>query len=100
MTHSTVNTEPESRGSTDEVLHTIDVTSLDSAGVETYDPEAEVGISGADRYGIAVRGQEDESLHIVWDHVAGELAVLNVSDATDVAQGTDIGEVVLEVVGY
>jgi hypothetical protein len=100
MTHSTTNTEPESAGSLDRVVHTIDVTSLDSAGVETYDPEAEVGISGADRYGVSVRGQEDETLAIVWDHIDGELKVKNRDDGTDVANNTDIGEVVLDVLGY
>jgi hypothetical protein len=99
MTHSTVETVPASAGSEDAVYHTIDVTSLDSAGVETYDPAAEVGIAGADRYGVSVRGQEDETLALVWDHVDGELKAKNRDDGTDVANNTDIGEVILEVVG-
>lgn len=99
MTHSTVNTERENSGSVDTVYHTIDITSLDAAGTENYDPDAELGLSDAAEYGVAVVGQEDESLHIVWDHVAEEIAVLNVSDGTDVADTTDVGEVVLEVTG-
>ena len=99
MTYSTVNRERENRGSVDAVFHTIDITSLDAAGVENYDPGTATGLEAPDEYGVRVVGQEDEALHIVWDHLAGELAVLNVSDATDVANNTDVGEVVLEVVG-
>lgn len=99
MTHTTISEEVENRGSTTAVFHTIDITSLDAAGAETYDPEAETNISGADRYGISVRAQEDESLQFTWDHVAADLSVTNVADGTAVTGGTDVGEVILEVVG-
>lgn len=99
MTHSTVNTEPENHGSVDAVFHTIDVTSLDAAGAEQYDPGAEVGLENAAEYGVSVRGVEDPTVQVAWDHVNEQLDVINVSDATDVASATDVGEVVLHVVG-
>lgn len=99
MTHTTVNEEDENRGSTDAVFHTIDITSLDAAGVENYDPETETNLSGADRYGVTVRGQEDPTVRVAWDHVNAQLDVINVSDGLDVADNTDVGEVILEVVG-
>lgn len=99
MTHATVTTEDENAGSTDAVYHAINITSLDSAGAESYDPQAETGVSGADRYGVSVRGQESSAYLITWDHVAGELSVVDAADGTDVAQGTDVGEVILELIG-
>jgi len=99
MTHTTVNSEDTNRGSEDAVFHTIDITSLDSAGAETYDPETETNLSGADRYGVSVRSTADETVLVRWDHVAGNLSVVNVADGTDVTSGTAVGEVILEVVG-
>jgi len=106
MTHSTINTEAENTGSLNSVLHTIDITSLDAAGAETYDPAAEVGLDGQDRFGVSVRGQENPGYQIVWDHINGQLAVKYAdydaaSDGVliDVPSATDVGEVVLEVVG-
>jgi len=100
MTHDTLNTETENAGSRDAVYHLINITSLDSAGVEQYDPEAEAGITGADDYGVSVRGQEDETVAIVYDTVDAELKVKNIADGTDVANNTAVGEVLLETVGY
>jgi len=100
MTHSTTDTEHENAGSRDVVYHTIDVTSLDAAGTEQYDPDAEVGLTGAGRYGVSVRGQESSDYAVTWDHINEALSVVNVADGTGVANNTDIGEVVLEVVGY
>jgi len=99
MTHNTVNTEPESGGSTEDVVHTIDITSLDSAGTEQYSPSDELGIQGADRWGVSVRGQADSSVQITWDHVNEQLDIVNVSDGTDVANNTAVGEVVLHATG-
>jgi len=99
MTYSTVNVERENHGSVEAVYHRVNVTSLDAAGVENYDPGTATGLEDAAEYGVSVVGQEDESLHIVWDHLAAELAVLNVSDGSDVANNTDIGEVLLKVEG-
>jgi hypothetical protein len=99
MTHSTTNTEHENAGSLDVVYHTIDITSLDSAGTEQYNPESEVGISGAALRGIDVRGAETNTHLVRWDHTAEEFYVQDVADGTDTANNTDVGEVVLEVVG-
>lgn len=99
MTHSTINTRAENAGSLDVVYHTIDITSLDAAGVENYDPEGATNLSGADVLGVSVRGLEDPTVQVAWDHVNGQLDVINVSDATDVTSGTDVGEVILEVTG-
>jgi len=99
MTHSTTNTERENQGSVDAAFHTIDITALDAAGSESYDPSAELGLEGATRYGVTVRGLADDSYRAVYNHTTGELAVTNAADGTDVASGTAVGEVVLHVVG-
>ena len=97
MTHSTVATDRENSGSFVSVYHTIDITSLDSSGAETYDPAAEADL--VDVLGISVNGQEADDLFVRWDHVANNLIVTNASDGTAVASGTDVGEVVLKVDG-
>lgn len=99
MAHDTFNVEPENAGSVDAVYHTIDITALDSAGAEPYDPSAELGIQGANRYGVSVRGQVDASVRATYDHTAGELSVVNIADGSDVAADTAVGELLLHVVG-
>lgn len=99
MTHDTISTERESSGSISTVFHTIDITSLDSAGVEQYDPETELNMSIGDR-GVGIRGVEDETLAVAWDHVDGELKVKSLSDGTDASDNADVGEVILRVDGY
>lgn len=99
MTYATINTEQENAGSKDVVYHTINITSLDGAGTEPYDPAAAVGISDASIYGVSVRGQETASLAIGYDHINGNLTVNELSDGTATTAGTDVGEVLLEVVG-
>lgn len=98
MTHSTVATEPENAGSVDAVYHTIDITSLDSAGTETFDPQSEVGVDPG-QHGVAVVGQADLSYLFVWDHTNGQLAVVSVADGSDVAGGTAVGQVRLRITG-
>jgi hypothetical protein len=99
MTHSTVATERENAGSVSVVYHVIDITSLDSGGTEQYDAEAEVGLSDAGRFGLDVRAKEDPTVAVSYDHLNDELNVVNVADGTNVANNTDVGEVMLEVVG-
>jgi hypothetical protein len=99
MTHSTIATERENAGSLDTVYHVIDITALDSAGTEQYAPGDEVGLDDPGRFGIDVRAQEDTSVLIQYDHVADELSVTNVDDGSAVANDTDVGEVMLEVMG-
>jgi hypothetical protein len=99
MTYSTTNVENENHGSVDAVVATVDVTSLANAGNEPIDTDAAFGLEDATRYGVRVAGQEDATYHIVWDHLNDQLRVVNVADGTDVTAGTDVGEVVLEVIG-
>lgn len=99
MTYSVTNTERENHGSVDAVYATVDITSLDSAGFEPLDVDATFGLGGADRYGISVRGVENSAYLVRWDHVNERLDVVDVADGTDTAAATDVGEVLLEVIG-
>jgi hypothetical protein len=99
MTYSVVNTERENHGSVDVAYVTIDITSLENAGNEPFDPGAVTGLDDAAEYGVAVRGAEDPTVQVAWDHVNEQLDVINVSDATDVTSTTDVGEVILKVEG-
>lgn len=96
MTHDSLNVEDESGGSVRSYYHTIDITSLDNAGVEDYDPGSRFGIGV---HGVAVVGQEPAGLFIRWDSVNEQLHVTDAADGTTVAQGTDVGEVILRVDG-
>jgi hypothetical protein len=99
MTHSTVDSERESGGSTETLFHTIDITSLDGAGTENYGPSTEAGVDVDHTGGVDVVGQADSAYLIRWDHVNEQLSVVNVSDGTDVAGGTAVGQVRLCVKG-
>jgi hypothetical protein len=106
MTHSTVDSERESGGSTETLYHTIDITSLDSAGVENYDPSTEAGVDVDSTGGVDIVGQADATYFVRWDHVNGQLTVKEVNDTgdgtgglADVASGTAVGEVRLRVEG-
>jgi len=98
MTYDTLNRDRENAGSVSAVSHKIDITALDDTGTENYDPE-DVGISGADRYGVSVVGQEATDKHIVWDPVDGSLSVRELGTGDNTATGTAVGEVILEVKG-
>jgi hypothetical protein len=100
MTYSITNVEQENRGSADSVVATVDITSLDSAGFEPFDPSAALGIDDVADYGARVCGQENTAYLIRWDTANSRISVVNVSDGTDVTSTTDVGEVVLEFVGY
>ena len=97
MTHSTVSTDEQNSGSYRVVYRTINITSLDNAGAETFDPEAESGLT--DALGVSVAGQEADATFVSYDHVAGTLTATNIADGTDVAAGTDVGEVTLRIDG-
>lgn len=99
MTYSITNTERENRGSSDAAYVTVDITSLDSAGFEPFDPSAVAGLEGVNDFGVAVRGQENTGYLIRWDNANNRISVVNVSDGTDVTSGTDVGEVILELLG-
>jgi len=99
MTHSTTSLVPENFGSRDAYLHVIDITSLDAAGQENYDPNSEVNVDLGDDYGVLVADQEDPQRRYSWDHTSDHLDVKDLSDGTDTANNTDCGEVKLVVVG-
>lgn len=99
MTHSSVNLERENQGSRDVAYHEVNITSLDSAGVEQYDPESETNLAGDDRYGIDVRDQTNDSLAFSWNATDRNISVRHLSDGTQVANNADVGHVTLEVVG-
>lgn len=99
MTYTITNTERENLGSVDAVYATVDITSLDSAGTEPFDADAALGLSDAGKYGIGVRGVENDGYLVRYDHLNGEFHVQNIGDETDVANNTDVGEVVIEVIG-
>lgn len=99
MTYSITNTERENAGSLDVAYVTVDITSLDSVGYEPFDPSAVLGLEGASRFGVGVRGQENTGYLIRWDSANQRISVVNVSDGSDVTDTTDVGEVTLEVVG-
>jgi len=99
MTYTITNTEEENHGSLTAVYATVDITSLANAGNEPFDASAALGIDGASRYGISVRGVENDAYLVRYDHLNGQFHVQNVADETDVLAGTDVGEVVIEATG-
>lgn len=99
MTHSTVNQERENRGSLTTVFHEINVTSLDVAGEEGYDPSAEVGIEGEGRFGIGVRGHTNSTIQWGYNSTTGNVTAQKLSDGSDIPAGESIGHVTLEVSG-
>lgn len=99
MTYSITNVERENHGSVDAVYATVDITSLANVGNEPFDASAALGIDGADKYGIAVRGTETDTYLVRFDHVNEQFHVQNVADETDVAAATDVGEVIIKAEG-
>lgn len=99
MTHSTDNIERENRGSLDVAFHRINVTSLDGDGEEIYDASAETGIEGKDRFGVGIRGQENNTVAWGYNTTTGNLTVRQRSDNSAISEGNDVGTVTLEVTG-
>jgi len=99
MTYSLINTERENHGSVDAAYVTVDITSLDSAGFEPFDPDAVAGLSDPSEYGVRVVGQESTAQLIRWDSLNSRISVVEVADGTDTTSGTDVGEVILELHG-
>lgn len=86
----------------------LDITELDSAGTESFDPTTEIDdttkkailrVNGAVVDAIHVIEQEDESLVFTYDTLDEEFSVKNLDDGTDVGNNTDVGEVLVEVIG-
>jgi len=99
MAYTVTNTERENLGSVDAVFATVDITSLANAGNEPFDADAALGLSDAGEYGIDVRGVENDAYLVRYDHLNGQFHVQNIADETDVISGTDVGEVVIGVIG-
>lgn len=104
MTHTTIDKETENSGSERSVIHTVDITSLDAVGSETYDPEAETDVTRAKS--VEVVGQENGGYLVSHDPVGGGLNVMyaDYDAAADgaligVPSGTAIGQVRLRVQG-
>lgn len=95
------------------VLVRLDITELDSAGVEEFDPTTEQddderGLSGTPSGlilpqstldAINVLEWEDETKIVLWDTVDEELKVKSISDGSDAANDSSVGEVLVEVIG-
>ena len=99
MTYSITDKEVENGGSVTRIFATVDITSLDSAGFEPFDPAAQFNLDDPNHYGVSVRGLENPQYRVAYDHINAQLDVINVSDGADVTSTTDVGEVVVEVVG-
>lgn len=96
MTYTISDVDPESGGSYESVFATLDITSLDGANTEPFDPDAALNV---DPLGIDVIGVENGDLYDVeWDHLAETFVVQN-NDGTDPTAGTDVGEVRIRVDG-
>lgn len=92
MTHTTTLEKRTSGGSFESYFATLDITSLDAAGAETFDPAAEFGANQV--LGVGILGLENAgSYEVDFDHLDGTtLSVVN-ADGTDPTSGTDVGEV-------
>lgn len=95
MTHTTVDTERESGGSTFVAFHTLDITGSDGTDYEDYDPSDEVGANNV--HGVSVVGQADPSYRVVHDTANDRLAVTNADGSAFGAAGEAVGEVTLRV---
>lgn len=81
----------------------VDITSLDSAGTEPWDPDSQVpGVDGYDW--VVVIDQEDYAKFIHYDHSNDQFIVKEVNDTgdgtggvQDVANNTDVGTVTVLV---
>ena len=98
MTHTTTVESRRNSGSYESVFATLDITGLDNANTEDFDPATELGFN--DVLGVAVVGlEEPENYTVDFDHLAGNaLSVLN-ADGTDPTSSTDVGEVRVRVDG-
>ena len=96
MTFDTSAVDYESGGSFVSVFATVDITSLDGANTEPFDPDA---VFNVDPLGVTVIGVENgDSYDVEYDHLSTEFVVLN-NDGTDPTAGTDVGEVRIRVDG-
>ncbi|WP_435065883.1 hypothetical protein [Halobaculum sp. EA56] len=98
MTHTTTVEERVSDGSFESVFATLDVTGLDAADSESFDPAAELGFDTV--LGVSVEGLENGDLYqAAFDHLDGATLHVHNLDGTDPTAGTDVGEVRVKVSG-
>lgn len=97
MTHTTTVQDRLSDGSYKSVIATLNITGLDNANNETFDPAAELGFDEV--LGVSVEGVENADSYIVqFDHLEDVLYVEGYG-GTDPTAGTDVGEVRVKVNG-
>lgn len=97
MTHTVINSEPQSFGSLRGAIHEINITSLDLAGRENVSV-SDVGLRDGNELGVVAVGQTNESVTYNWDSDGGFLNV-QLNAGGDVNNNGDPGEVTLLFVG-
>jgi len=104
MTESTTVLQEGNNGDHRYVIAEVDITSLDSAGTEPYDPSSKFNLSGVE--GAEVLDQEDYTKIIHFDADNTDIIVKEVNDTgdgsggvADVANNTDVGTVTLKFEG-
>lgn len=98
MTHTTTVEGRESAGSFRSVFATLDITSLDNANNESFDPGSELGIDNV--LGVSILGLENPESYVVqFDHLAGNALYVEGYGGTDPTATTDVGEVRVRVDG-
>jgi hypothetical protein len=98
MTHTTTVEHDASDGNYGSVFATLDITSLDNANNESFDPASEFNLS--DVLGVEILGLENPESYVVeWDHVDGGTLYVEGYGGTDPTSGTDVGEVRVKVSG-
>lgn len=99
MTYSQSVKESGVQGDLHYLFATVNITSLANAGNEPFDPTS-VFDELLDVHGVSIEGVENADTYAVeWDHLANQFTVVNVADGTNVASGTDVGEVRIKVEG-
>jgi len=97
MTHTTTVEERLSDGNYESVVATLDITSLDNANNESFNPTAELGLDVV--LGVSIEGVENADSYVVqFDHLENALYVESYG-GTDPTAGTDVGEVRVKVSG-
>lgn len=96
MTHTLSEVDHESGGSYISVFATLDITSLDNAASENFDPETELGMRNVE--GVSVIGVENPNTYVVQPAEDYDLAVEQFG-GTDPTAGTDVGTVTVRVDG-
>lgn len=96
MTETTTVVEAGNEGDHRYVIAEVDITSLDTAGTEPFDPSAKFNLEGA--YGSVV-DQEDYTHHIFYDSDGTQIIAKDVADGTDLANNLDVGTVTIRFVG-